>query len=248
MRSTRLAPALVLVAALALLGATVAWAVTRGDDGHMRGYDRGAGWMMGYAPGGAAEPVDGIGEARAKASAFARRLGLRADEVLRFERNYYVTLVDRSGRDATEVLVDPESGVVSLEYGPAMMWNTRYGMAGGRTRGMMDGARMMGSYGRGMMGAGGGMMGQGTMMGTAAADPAAGGGGPVDQAGARSLAQRLVGARGDGVRVADRGEAFPGYFTFETLREGKIEGMISVNASTGAVWRHWWHGDFVGEA
>ena len=37
----------------------------------------------------------------------------------------------------------------------------------------------------------------------------------------------------------------PGYFTLETLRGGRISGMISVNASSGAVWYHWWHGRFV---
>jgi hypothetical protein len=29
---------------------------------------------------------------------------------------------------------------------------------------------------------------------------------------------------------------------------GKITGMISVNASTGAVWPHWWHGAFIAKS
>ncbi len=40
-------------------------------------------------------------------------------------------------------------------------------------------------------------------------------------------------------------DTFPGYYTLHTLRSGKIDGMLSVNASTGAVWYHSWHGEFV---
>ncbi|MGZ3940914.1 MAG: hypothetical protein ACXVOH_01720, partial [Bacteroidia bacterium] len=98
--------------------------------------------------------VHTLGAARADAQQFASRLGLRVDEVMQFERNFYAKLVDSNGNGATEVLVDPSTGVVSIEYGPAMMWNTRYGM--GEAAGSM-----MGSYGRGMIrGQGdGGMMG-----------------------------------------------------------------------------------------
>ena len=40
-------------------------------------------------------------------------------------------------------------------------------------------------------------------------------------------------------------ETFPGYYTMHTLRDGEIEGMLSVNAVTGEVWGHSWHGAFV---
>lgn len=40
-------------------------------------------------------------------------------------------------------------------------------------------------------------------------------------------------------------EAFPGYYTFHTLDSGKISGMLSVHASTGAVWDHTWHGTYM---
>ena len=39
--------------------------------------------------------------------------------------------------------------------------------------------------------------------------------------------------------------AFPGYFTLDTTYGGKEAGMISVNAATGAVWYHGWHGGFL---
>ena len=40
---------------------------------------------------------------------------------------------------------------------------------------------------------------------------------------------------------------FPGYYTLDTTRNGKTVGMLSVNARTGAVWHHGWHGRFLGE-
>jgi hypothetical protein len=247
MRTSRLAAATVLLMAVALLGASLAWAISRHGTA-TRATPRGAAWMMGYAPGGASHPVSNLTEARARAATFARRLGdVRVDEVLQFERNYYARLVDHHGAGAAEVLVDPRTGVVSLEYGPAMMWNTRYGMAGGRLAGMPNSA-MMGRYGTAMMGrAGGGMMtGSGDMMDGAVTTARAST--PVSMSDAHTLAQRWLDAQDAGVQVETGGDRFPGYFTFETLRDGRIEGMISVRESTGAVWRHWWHGAFVEKA
>lgn len=45
--------------------------------------------------------------------------------------------------------------------------------------------------------------------------------------------------------AAGEADAFPGYFTLHTLRDGAVAGMLSVNAYTGAVWYHWWHGRFL---
>ncbi|MGH1555203.1 hypothetical protein ACRAWF_35045 [Streptomyces sp. L7] len=74
---------------------------------------------------------------RQRAAAFADRLGLRVGEVMQFSRNFYAELQTGDGHPATEVLVDPADGAVQIEYGPAMMWNTDYGMSygtGSRTR------------------------------------------------------------------------------------------------------------------
>jgi hypothetical protein len=38
---------------------------------------------------------------------------------------------------------------------------------------------------------------------------------------------------------------FYGYYTFDFTVNGKIAGMLSVNGSTGQVWYHSWHGDFI---
>ena len=49
-----------------------------------------------------------------------------------------------------------------------------------------------------------------------------------------------------GGMTAGQPTAFPGYYTLHTLKDGKIVGMMSVNAATGDVWYHTWHGTFVG--
>nr|WP_052297191.1 hypothetical protein [Marinithermus hydrothermalis] len=53
------------------------------------------------------------------------------------------------------------------------------------------------------------------------------------------LADYLPGAE---VKAA---QAFSGYYTFDFGRE-TVEGMLSVNAFTGEVWVHTWHGPFLG--
>jgi hypothetical protein len=237
MRAKRFAIAAAAVAALVAVGAVVALAAGGGGSWN-------AGWgMMGgrhvYRP---AQPtqIQTLAAARSDAQQFANRLSLRVDEVMQFQRNFYAKLVDSSGHGATEMLVDPSTGVVSIEYGPAMMWNTRYGM--GRSAGAM-----MGSYGRGMMrGQGyGGMMGGYGSAGSSSTAPATR---SVSLAQAHTFAQRWLDRNEAGVRVESAGDAFPGYYTLETLKAGKITGMISVNASSGAVWPHWWHGAFIAKS
>ncbi len=55
---------------------------------------------------------------------------------MEFQRNFYAIVKDTStGHGAFEVLVNKSSGLVFPEYGPAMMWNTEYGMMRGGTTG-----------------------------------------------------------------------------------------------------------------
>jgi len=61
---------------------------------------------------------------------------------------------------------------------------------------------------------------------------------------ARRLADRWLTARGRGL-TAGEPEASPGYYTLHTLRDAEITGMLSVNAFSGAVWYHSWHGRFL---
>src|SRR6266511_3485490 len=113
-------------------------------------------------------------------------------------------VLPHDGRGATEVLVDPAGGGVAIEYGPAMMWNTSYGMHAG-------------------------------------AAPAAA---QISAADAARLAGQWLREQRRGLSVGEA-EEFPGYFTLHTMRDGKITGMMSVNAYTGAVWYHTWHGRYI---
>lgn len=238
----RLLPAVILVAALGGLALSIGWTAARAGDGEWMTGHFGPG-MMGLTARDGGEPVRSLGAARRQAQRFADRLGLETGEVMRFTEHYYVELRERDGRRATEVLVDPGSGAVWLEYGPAMMWNTRYGMMSDfrRARGSMMGGTTMGAGG--MMGGGGEMMG-----GAPGAGPPYGRrAGDVSAGEARAAAQRWLDREAPGVRAGEP-EAFPGYFTLHTLRGGRVAGMLSVNAATGAVWFHWWHGSVVGMA
>lgn len=79
--------------------------------------------------GGPALPGDGVGvgslaAARQRAQILADRLGQRVGDVLRFDNGYYAVLRAADGTAASEVLVDPATGAVRVEPGPASRWRT----------------------------------------------------------------------------------------------------------------------------
>ncbi|WP_234543966.1 hypothetical protein [Streptomyces shenzhenensis] len=163
----------------------------------------GQGMMGNWWLAGNGNRVQTLDQARQRAQAFADRLGLKAGEVMQFSRNFYAELETSGGRMATEVLVNPVDGAVQIEYGPAMMWNTDYGMRYGSQSQVR-----------------------------------------VSAAQARSIAQQWLRGQGTGL-TAGEADSFPGYYTLHTLKSGRITGMLSVNATTGQVWYHSWHGGFV---
>ena len=59
------------------------------------------------------------------------------------------------------------------------------------------------------------------------------------------IAQRWLDTYRPGVTVEEHADPFYGYYTIHTLENGEIEGMLSVHGTTGQVWYHTWHGDFV---
>jgi hypothetical protein len=87
--------------------------------------------------------VSSIPAARARAASAATASGLHPGEVMWFDNGFYVELKDSAGKPATEVIVDPRTGAVGTEPGPAMMWNTRFGMmrANGGGPGTVDSAK-----------------------------------------------------------------------------------------------------------
>lgn len=158
---------------------------------------------------------------------------LAVGEVMIFENHAYAQVVNvDSGEGAFEVLVDPQTGNVAPEPGPNMMWNTEYGhMAGG----------MMGGYHGEMMGGPYGHM----MGGFSDTDRDANAASDVEAVEAVGLAQAYLDEFLPGAAADEHADAFPGYYTLHVLREGQVVGMLSVNAFSGDVFPHTWHGDFV---
>ena len=222
-RSRRAVVTVLVAAVVVLLGSVIAapWIVHRlsgGPDGVAReagapgtgimgDRGRGGGGMMGGAGAGTmsgrvwlagdGRAVTSIGAARARAAQASSSAGLHPGEIIRFRDNVYVELKDTSGAPVTEVLVDPATGAVTTEPGPAMMWNT-----GSRSASVT-----------------------------------------ADQAKTRAGEWLQANRSGETVGSVD---AYPGYYTVDTAdASGTMVGMLSVNATTGAVWYHTWHGAFI---
>jgi hypothetical protein len=158
------------------------------------------------------------------------RNNLALGEIMIFDNHAYAVIEDTTtGQGAFEILVDPVRQVVHLEFGPSMMWNTTYGMHGTdpiNPRGMMGG-QMMG--GRGEFGPE-----------TITTDAT-----PLTEAEAREKALAYLEQAYPDQTLSATADAFPGYFTFDVETDGTPVSMLSVNATTGQVWYHTWHGTFV---
>ncbi|MGE3269073.1 MAG: hypothetical protein AB7P40_10020 [Chloroflexota bacterium] len=61
---------------------------------------------------------------------------------------------------------------------------------------------------------------------------------------AQTIAQEWLDANQPG-STTETPDAFHGYYTVHTLRDGTVSGMLSVNAFSGQVWYHAWHGAFI---
>ena len=153
---------------------------------------------------------------------------LKVAEVMEFEHGFYALIQETStGVGAFELLIDPYSGNVAPEYGPNMMWNTKYGrmaqlgQAGTEmTGGMMRGYDWSGQNQK-----------------EASADM------PVKPEEAVKYAQEYLDKQNPGMTAETQPDKFYGYYTLHFLdKDGKVEGMVSVNGYTGRVWYHTWHG------
>ncbi len=67
---------------------------------------------------------------------------------------------------------------------------------------------------------------------------------PVTAEEAEEIAQRFLDTNLPEFTVGEA-DTFYGYYTLHTMRDGQIEGMLSVNGYNGAVWYHNWHGLFI---
>lgn len=153
---------------------------------------------------------------------------LAVKEIMEFEQNFYVIYYERStGIGAFEMLIwktGGNAGRITPEPGPNMMWNTKYG-------------GMMGHMGGGMMG--GGMMGGYRQGEVPTADM------PIGEDQAKKIGQEYLDQYSSGSTIVESTK-FYGYYTFDFVKDGEIQGMFSVNGYSGQVWYHGWHGAFIG--
>ncbi len=186
-----------------------------------------------------------INEAAQVAKIWVASLGypdLAVKEIMEFQYNYYFIAYEKStGIDAFEGIIEKAvglsgmggmMGIIHLEQGPSMMWNTKYGQMAGW--GPMGGGW---SQGGGMMGRGWGYQ---PYSGVPTANMS------VTKTDAKQLAQTYLDSNLPGASLEEP-ETFYGYYTLHVLKDGKIYGMLSVNGYTGQVWYHTWHGAFIQE-
>lgn len=159
--------------------------------------------------------------------------GFRVSEVMAFTNNDYVAVDGKNGKPAFELLVAPNRSWL-MEEPASMMWSTRYGMLADTSGTLqpMPGMSMM--WGGGMMGSPSSWYSRGTGKVTSLKQ-------------AVKVADAFLAKARPGESAEKDGRSYPGYFTMDTIHSGKTAGMLSVNASTGAVWYHGWHGTFLSE-
>lgn len=186
--------------------------------GMMRGY---GGWT--YSSSSTPMTLDQAVEAANQYLAAYGNSDLTLTEVMEFTENFYAEVEEESsGIHAFEILIDRYTGAVYPEPGPNMMWNSKYGHMRGMT--LAPGA----SAGVGGWG--------GWQAGPTSVTPET----------ALALAQEWLDQYLPGASVAERTDAFYGYYTIHVLKDSQVYGMLSVNGYTGEVWYHTWHGNFVG--
>lgn len=141
----------------------------------------------------------------------------------------HVTEVMEFERNYYAIVAEEETGIGAME----LLVDKRSGAVGPE-----PGPNMMWNAKYGMMGRGGmmGMMG-GYSDGEMVLSP--------DEA--QDVVQRWLDANLPG-RTAGEPDPFYGYYTLHFLNDGEIEGMLSVHGSSGDVWYHSWHGDFIAMA
>ena len=188
----------------------------------------GGGGMMGFGPGAQATPLASIDTATQAFQRYLDAVGnpdLALHEVMQFQWNYYAIVKEQSTvLGAFELLANPQTGAVFPEMGPNTMWSTKYSPTAPFVGGMIGGM--------------GGMM-SGTWGATAPAIQAS-----VTPEQAQQFAQQWLDQCQPGSST-EAPDPFAGYYTVHITSGGQITGMLSINAYTGQVWFHTWHGAFV---
>lgn len=170
-----------------------------------------------------------MGDATDIAGRFMDALGnsaLALDELEEWEFNYYVVVKEAapSQYKAFQLIIDKWTGFVMPEPGPNMMWSQKYS---GMMNSMTDG-----------------MPGHMNRRDRKITEPTF----TVTPEAATSAANQFLRERfRRALAVTGVPDVFFGYFNFDVNDSvtGEKYGMLSVNGSTGQVWYHTWHGNFV---
>jgi hypothetical protein len=191
-----------------------------GPGGGMVGGGWGPGGMMGAwsTTTGQVQPLASIDDAKAAFQRYIDATGqsnLALDEVMQFQWNYYAIVKDTSAGNGAFELL---ANPQTGAVFPEM------------------GPNMMWNTQYSPMAGGFGMMGGRFQQPTGAPTVSA------DQA--QQIAQQWLDKNQSG-STTEAADIFPGYYTLHITRDGQVTGMLSVNAYTGAVWYHTWHGAFV---
>jgi hypothetical protein len=141
----------------------------------------------------------------------------------------HVTEVMEFERNYYAIVAEEETGIGAME----LLVDKRSGAVGPE-----PGPNMMWNAKYGMMGRGGMM---GMMSSYADSEMVL----SLDEA--QDVAQRWLDVNLPG-RTAGEADPFYGYYTLHFLNDGEIEGMLSVHGSSGEIWYHSWHGDFIAMA
>jgi hypothetical protein len=176
-----------------------------------------AGWGYGSQPGAAvSSDILSIEEAHEAVERYIAALGYP---------NLEVAEVMEFERNFYAIVRESDTGIGAME----LLVDKRTGAVGPEM-----GPNMMWNGRYGMHSRGGWMMGGGaSATNTISAEEAL------------QIAQRWLDTYRPGVTVEEHADPFYGYYTIHTLRDGEIEGMLSVHGATGQVWYHTWHGAFV---
>lgn len=232
------------------------------NSGAMMGQTSGV--MMGNTTPGTGKSLT-VAEAKEAVTSYLTKLGnkdLVIDEIMTFDNNAYVAIKDgKTGSGAFELLVNPVNKTVFPEFGPNMMWNLVYGYMSGKGANDMMGqqmnqimgtgnngvvsqqmGQMMGNNGTNSMMANNGMMGG---IGVVSNEAIQTGKMPVTAEQALKVAQTYLDKAYPGVQVGVKADQYPGYYTIDVQKQGKLSGMLSVNGFTSQVWYHTWHGQFI---
>jgi hypothetical protein len=176
-------------------------------------------WGEGYVAPGESD-VASLEEVQEAVERYVDRLGYTG---------LHVTEVMEFERNYYAIVAEEETGIGAME----LLVDKRSGAVGPE-----PGPNMMWNAKYGMMGRGGMM----DMMGGYSDGEMI-----LSPEEAQDVVQRWLDANLPG-RTAGEADPFYGYYTLHFLNDGEIEGMLSVHGSSGDVWYHSWHGDFIAMA